>query len=86
MAVGDGKIGFISEDDIADVAIKFLTSTKLGGANPIIVGPELLSYNQVSRSLYVWKSNYKYADRRTVLTSTRSKDYSSKCLDRKSVV
>ena len=43
-----GKAGFISEDDIADVAIDLLTASKLGGAELIIVGPELLTYDDVS--------------------------------------
>ena len=46
-ATGKGRVGFISEDDIADVAIDLLTASKLGGAEPIIVGPELLSYDDV---------------------------------------
>ena len=55
-AAADGKIGFISEDDIADIAVQFLTSQKpLGGVEPILVGPESLSYDQVSRVLIFGK-------------------------------
>ncbi len=46
-ATGKGRIGLISEDDIADVAVDLLTASKLGGAEPTIVGPELLSYDDV---------------------------------------
>jgi len=50
-ATGTAKIGFISEDDIADVAVELLSSSKLGGADRIIVGPELLSYDQIAEQL-----------------------------------
>ena len=46
-AAAQGKTGFISEDDIADIAVEFLTASKLGNVERILLGPELLSYQDV---------------------------------------
>ena len=46
-ATGEGKVGLVAEDDIADVAVELLTAPKLGGAERVIVGPELLSFDEV---------------------------------------
>ncbi len=43
----DGKIGFISADDIADLAFDALTRAESYNTDKILVGPELLSYNDV---------------------------------------
>ncbi|KAJ6517497.1 hypothetical protein C8R47DRAFT_960668 [Mycena vitilis] len=48
---GDGLIGWISTDDIADVAFKALTDPVIAHTNPIMVGPELLSYAQITQML-----------------------------------
>lgn len=45
-ATGTGKVGFISEDDIADTAVQLLSLPKLGGTEKIIVGPDPLSYDE----------------------------------------
>ncbi|KAK0475039.1 hypothetical protein EDD18DRAFT_1298468 [Armillaria luteobubalina] len=44
----DGKIGFISADDIADLAVSALTDEKSHNTDPILTGPELLSYDDVA--------------------------------------
>lgn len=44
---GAGSIGWISTEDIADVAFKALTTPTIEHTNPVLVGPELLSYAQV---------------------------------------
>ncbi|KAJ7242691.1 hypothetical protein C8J57DRAFT_1726263 [Mycena rebaudengoi] len=48
---GAGLIGWISTDDIADVAFKALTDPVIEHANPIMVGPELFSYAQITQML-----------------------------------
>ena len=59
-AADQGKTGFISEDDIADIAVEFLTASKLGNVERILLGPELLSYQDVcdfplvSRNNVIW--------------------------------
>ncbi|KAF8907532.1 hypothetical protein CPB85DRAFT_836591 [Mucidula mucida] len=50
-ASGDGKIGFISADDIADLAFDALTRAESYNTDKIIVGPELLSYDDVAKTL-----------------------------------
>ncbi|KAJ7140512.1 hypothetical protein C8R43DRAFT_1071741 [Mycena crocata] len=47
-AAGSGLIGWISTDDIADVAFKALTDPVIEHSNPIMVGPELFSYAQIA--------------------------------------
>jgi festuclavine dehydrogenase len=46
-AAGDGKIPFVSADDIARVAFRALTDKKPHNTEHIILGPELLTYDQV---------------------------------------
>ena len=46
-ACGDGLIPFISADDIADVAFKALTDKESHNCDYKILGPELLTYDQV---------------------------------------
>ncbi|KAJ7078776.1 agroclavine dehydrogenase [Mycena epipterygia] len=48
-AAGDGLIGWISTDDIADVALKALLDPVISHTNPIMVGPEILSYAQIAK-------------------------------------
>ncbi|KAJ7713866.1 hypothetical protein B0H16DRAFT_1619762 [Mycena metata] len=48
---GAGLIGWISTDDIADVAFKALTDPVIEQTNPIMVGPELFSYAQITQML-----------------------------------
>ncbi|KAJ7100456.1 hypothetical protein C8R44DRAFT_988502 [Mycena epipterygia] len=50
-AAGSGLIGWISTDDIADVAFKALTDPVIEYTNPVMVGPELLSYAQIANIL-----------------------------------
>lgn len=50
-ATGTAKLGFVAEDDIADAAAEILTTPKLGGTERLIVGPELLSYDEVAEQL-----------------------------------
>ena len=47
-ATGDGKMPFVSADDIAAVALRALTDEKAHNTDHIILGPELLSYDEVS--------------------------------------
>ncbi|KAJ7767005.1 hypothetical protein DFH07DRAFT_1012023 [Mycena maculata] len=47
-AAGAGLIGWISTEDIADVAFKALTAPTIEHTNPVLVGPELLSYAQIA--------------------------------------
>ncbi|KAK0475043.1 hypothetical protein EDD18DRAFT_1313306 [Armillaria luteobubalina] len=47
-ASADGKIGFISADDIADLAVSALTEEKSHNTDHILTGPELLSYDDVA--------------------------------------
>ncbi|KAF7340581.1 hypothetical protein MSAN_02129600 [Mycena sanguinolenta] len=47
-AAGSGAIGWISTDDIADVAFKALTDPVIAHKNPIMVGPELFTYAQIA--------------------------------------
>ena len=65
-ATKGGRTGFVSEDDIADVAVDLLTAPKLGGAEPIIVGPELLSYDDVRNSSVDLQSAHPFSRLRTV--------------------
>ncbi|PBK61352.1 hypothetical protein ARMSODRAFT_964944 [Armillaria solidipes] len=44
-AFADGKIGFTSADDIANLAVSALTDEKSHNTDHIITGPELLSYD-----------------------------------------
>ena len=46
-ACGDGKIPFVSATDIAAVAFRALTDEKPHNTSYLIVGPELLTYDQV---------------------------------------
>jgi festuclavine dehydrogenase len=47
-AAGTGKVGFISSADIADAAVEKLTApSPYTSGDPIIVGPDLLSYDEV---------------------------------------
>ncbi|KAJ6504559.1 hypothetical protein DFH09DRAFT_1050965 [Mycena vulgaris] len=50
-AAGDGRIGWISTDDIADVAFKALLDPVIKHTSPIMVGPELFSYVQIAQML-----------------------------------
>jgi uncharacterized protein YbjT (DUF2867 family) len=43
----DGKLGFVSADDIVDVAAKALLDEKSHNTDHYIVGPQLLSYAEV---------------------------------------
>jgi festuclavine dehydrogenase len=50
-AAGDGKIPFISADDIANVAFRALTDEKAHNTDHLILGPELFAYDEVSSSI-----------------------------------
>lgn len=50
-ATGTAKLGLVAEDDIADVAVELFCAPKLGGVEKPIVGPELLSYDEVAQIL-----------------------------------
>ncbi len=47
----DGKIGFISADDIAQLAFDALTVAESYNTDKILLGPELLSYDEVGAML-----------------------------------
>jgi len=46
-AAKDGKIPFVSVDDIAEVAFKALVDEKSHNTDYVVVGPELFSYDDV---------------------------------------
>ncbi|KAK0457592.1 uncharacterized protein EV420DRAFT_1480652 [Desarmillaria tabescens] len=47
-ASGDGRIGFISADDIADLVVSALSDEKSHNTDHILLGPELLTYDDVA--------------------------------------
>jgi len=49
-ATGEGKVPFVSADDIAAVAFHALTDEVPHNADHLILGPELWSYDEVSSS------------------------------------
>jgi festuclavine dehydrogenase len=51
-ATGDGKLPFVSADDIATVAFRALTDKVAHNTDHLILGPELLSYDEVSSSIH----------------------------------
>jgi festuclavine dehydrogenase len=56
-AAGDGKIPFVSVEDIARVAFHALTDEKIHSDEYHIVGPQLLSYDQVSKVRFPFKTD-----------------------------
>jgi festuclavine dehydrogenase len=46
-AAGDGKVPFVSADDIAHVALRALTDEKSHNTDHLILGPELFTYDEV---------------------------------------
>lgn len=46
-ATGDGKVPFVSADDIARVAFHALTDDEPHNTDHLVLGPELLSYGDV---------------------------------------
>lgn len=50
-ATGDGRIPFIHADDIAAVAAEALTSESFPNGDPVLTGPELLTYDQVAATI-----------------------------------
>ncbi|KAI0436162.1 putative ergot alkaloid A [Xylaria telfairii] len=50
-ATGDGKIPFVSVDDVARVGFRALVDEKSHNTEHIILGPELLTYDQVAAIL-----------------------------------
>lgn len=50
-ATGDGKIPFVSAEDIAAVGYRALTDQAPHNTDHIIVGPELLSYDETAEAL-----------------------------------
>ena len=49
-ASGDGKIPFVAAEDIAAVAVRALVDEKPHNTDHVVLGPELLSYPEVSGS------------------------------------
>ena len=47
-ATGEGKLPFVSADDIAAVAFRALTDEKSHNTDYLLLGPELVSYDDVS--------------------------------------
>jgi len=71
-ATGDGKIPWVSADDIAAVAVEVLTRKEAPNTEYLVLGPELLSYGDVAKILsnllgrrivHVDLSNTEYAKR-----------------------
>lgn len=50
-AKGDGHVPFIDAGDIAAVAAKALISESFPSGDPILTGPELLTYDQVAEMI-----------------------------------
>ncbi|KAJ7744039.1 hypothetical protein DFH07DRAFT_749636, partial [Mycena maculata] len=50
-AAGSGLIGWISTEDITDIAFRALTDLVIEHTSPIMVGPELLSYANIAQIL-----------------------------------
>ncbi|KAK5658749.1 hypothetical protein OQA88_1558 [Cercophora sp. LCS_1] len=50
-ATGDGKIPWVSADDIAAVAANVLTRIDAPNTELLVLGPELLSYNEIATML-----------------------------------
>lgn len=46
-ATGQGKIPWVSADDIAAVAVRALTDEEPWNTDHLVLGPELLSYTEV---------------------------------------
>ena len=51
-ATNDGQIPFVSTEDIACVAKHLLTDKKSHNTDYVVLGPELLSYDDVSRHIF----------------------------------
>ncbi|MFI8998783.1 NAD(P)H-binding protein [Streptomyces sp. NPDC053542] len=47
-ATGDGRVGFVDADDIAAVAVRALTDDRAPNADPVLTGPEALSYDEIA--------------------------------------
>lgn len=62
-AAGDGKIPHISCDDIAAVAFRALVDEKPLNTDPLVLGPELLSYGDVGLMFISSPSFLTYTDR-----------------------
>ena len=50
-ATGDGRVGFVSADDIAAVAARALSDPDMPNTDLILTGPEPLSYDDVADSI-----------------------------------
>jgi len=50
-ATGDGRIPFVSAEDIADVAFRALTDEKSHNTEHLVVGPELYSHDEAVKML-----------------------------------
>jgi hypothetical protein len=69
---GDGRVPLVSADDIAKVAFEALVDKKSHNTDHIIVGPELLTYDEVSSMSVHFEP---------VLMEFRLRKYSAKFLD-----
>ncbi len=47
-AAGEGSVAWVSADDVAAAAVRALTNEEPPNAECMLLGPELLSYKQVS--------------------------------------
>jgi hypothetical protein len=56
-SMGDGLAPFVSTRDIAQAAFDFLTVDKLGKQEVLVLGPELLTYDDVSIECDVERSH-----------------------------
>ena len=54
-ACGDGRIPFISADDIAEVAFRALTDETSHDCDHQILGPELLTYDDVCSRFVLYR-------------------------------
>lgn len=50
-AAGDGRVGFVSADDIAAVAARLLVDDASANGDLVLTGPEALSYDEIARTI-----------------------------------
>ncbi|PQP81468.1 ergot alkaloid biosynthesis protein [Paenibacillus sp. PCH8] len=81
-AAGEGKIGFVSADDIAAVAYHALTDVIPHNTAHLITGPETLSYGQVAAIISrVWNQSVEHESlsdeelRNSMIRAGMSEDY-----------
>jgi festuclavine dehydrogenase len=70
----NGLIGYVSTEDIAEVAFKALVDDVVEKTDLIIVGPELLSYDKVRAAVYSCNSPHRIMQIAVMLTETLGRE------------